>query len=356
MLGLSRLAYSLSTNRQIPSALGRLHPTRSTPYVLIIVAALLAAALVVPEDLDFLVGIYAFGAMLAFTIAHLSVMRAALSPSPSATRPYRDAAVGPRPRRRAAAAGGARRARVGGRLARGDGPARRRPATSGSAGWSSGIALYVVYRRADDKPLLARVTCRPSGAARGAAARARLRLDPRAAVRRPPRRRHRADRRRCSSPASRPTRRRSTRRTIEALWVFVVPMSLPLDARLPEAQIKHARQVLARAKAVGEEYDGRAGRDGDRARAARGLRDRRRGARAAASRRSCSAPRSRRGSAAARGSAGAAGRATTSSATSPSTSSQGAVPRDRDAPPAARRLRPSRARPARPPSAARTIV
>ena len=44
--------------------------------------------------------------------------------------------------------------------------------------------------------------------------------------------------------------------TIEALWVFVLPMSLPLDASLPEAQIKHARQVLARAKAVGEEYSG----------------------------------------------------------------------------------------------------
>jgi len=39
--------------------------------------------------------------------------------------------------------------------------------------------------------------------------------------------------------------------TIEALWVFVIPMSLPLDASLPDAQIKHARQVLARAKAVG---------------------------------------------------------------------------------------------------------
>ena len=38
MLGLSRLAYSLSTNRQIPSGLGRLHPQRSTPYVLIILA------------------------------------------------------------------------------------------------------------------------------------------------------------------------------------------------------------------------------------------------------------------------------------------------------------------------------
>jgi len=33
-------------------------------------------------------------------------------------------------------------------------------------------------------------------------------------------------------------------------------MSLPLDARLPEAQIKEARQALARAKAVGEEYAG----------------------------------------------------------------------------------------------------
>ena len=42
MLGLSRLAYSLATNRQIPSALGRLHPTRSTPYVLIVIAAVLA--------------------------------------------------------------------------------------------------------------------------------------------------------------------------------------------------------------------------------------------------------------------------------------------------------------------------
>ena len=43
---------------------------------------------------------------------------------------------------------------------------------------------------------------------------------------------------------------------IEALWVFEVPMSLPIDARLPEAQLKAARQALARAKAVGEEYEG----------------------------------------------------------------------------------------------------
>ena len=69
MLGLSRLAFSLATNRQIPSALGRLHPQRATPFVLIGIAAAAAGALVVAGNLDFLFGIFAFGAMLAFTIA-----------------------------------------------------------------------------------------------------------------------------------------------------------------------------------------------------------------------------------------------------------------------------------------------
>ena len=33
MLGLSRLGYALATNRQIPSALGRLHPERVSPQL-----------------------------------------------------------------------------------------------------------------------------------------------------------------------------------------------------------------------------------------------------------------------------------------------------------------------------------
>ena len=73
MLGLSRLAYSLATNKQIPSVLGRLQRRTGTPYVVIVVAAVLASALVVPRDLEFLVGIYAFGAMTAFLIAHVSI-------------------------------------------------------------------------------------------------------------------------------------------------------------------------------------------------------------------------------------------------------------------------------------------
>jgi APA family basic amino acid/polyamine antiporter len=43
---------------------------------------------------------------------------------------------------------------------------------------------------------------------------------------------------------------------IEAIWVFEVPLALPLDARLPDEQIQRAREALARAKAVGEEYEG----------------------------------------------------------------------------------------------------
>jgi APA family basic amino acid/polyamine antiporter len=38
--------------------------------------------------------------------------------------------------------------------------------------------------------------------------------------------------------------------------VFEVPMSLPIDARLPDGELARARLALQRAKAVGEEYDG----------------------------------------------------------------------------------------------------
>jgi APA family basic amino acid/polyamine antiporter len=43
---------------------------------------------------------------------------------------------------------------------------------------------------------------------------------------------------------------------IEALYVVEVPMSLPLDARVPEERITAAKRAVARAKEVGEEYEG----------------------------------------------------------------------------------------------------
>jgi APA family basic amino acid/polyamine antiporter len=43
---------------------------------------------------------------------------------------------------------------------------------------------------------------------------------------------------------------------IEAIWVFEIPLALPLDAPLPDNQVQRARDALKRAKAVGEEYEG----------------------------------------------------------------------------------------------------
>jgi basic amino acid/polyamine antiporter, APA family len=253
MLGLSRLAYSLSTNRQIPSGLGRLHPLRSTPYVLIIAAGVIAAGLVVTENLDFLIGIYAFGAMLAFTIAHLSICRLRYR-EPERDRPFRvPLSVKLRDGQLPLPA-------VVGALVSAAGwvavmvvhePARY----VGLAWMAGGVALYVVYRRADETSLLRRVTVSPEV----------LRAEP-------PRERDygsilvplfgtRLDEDIVQTAAllvsGEPTDEAAIdTATIEAVWMFVIPMSLPLDARLPEAQVKEARQALARAKAVGEEYAG----------------------------------------------------------------------------------------------------
>ena len=87
MFGLARLGNSLAVNRQIPSLVGRLHPTYGTPVVLIVLGALLAAGLVLPTDLEFLAAIYAFGATLAFTLVHLSVIRLRFR-EPDRDRPY----------------------------------------------------------------------------------------------------------------------------------------------------------------------------------------------------------------------------------------------------------------------------
>jgi APA family basic amino acid/polyamine antiporter len=88
MLGLSRHTYVLATNRQIPSWLGKLQSARSTPYVAIVLAGLLALGLALPADIKFLAGVYAFGALLAITIAHLSVIRLRYT-DPERGRPYR---------------------------------------------------------------------------------------------------------------------------------------------------------------------------------------------------------------------------------------------------------------------------
>ena len=88
MLGLSRHIYVLATNRQIPSWAGKLERTYSTPYIAIAIAAVLALALAIPGDIRFLARVYAFGALLAVTIAQISIVRLRVV-EPDLERPYR---------------------------------------------------------------------------------------------------------------------------------------------------------------------------------------------------------------------------------------------------------------------------
>ncbi|MBN8869688.1 MAG: amino acid permease [Solirubrobacterales bacterium] len=88
MLGVSRHTYTLAVNRQIPSWLGQLGRRYEIPYKAIILCALAVFALAMIRDVEVLAGIYAFGATLAITIAHLSVLRLRRT-MPDAERPFR---------------------------------------------------------------------------------------------------------------------------------------------------------------------------------------------------------------------------------------------------------------------------
>jgi APA family basic amino acid/polyamine antiporter len=75
LIGVSRLTYSMGQHRQLPEALRQVHPRYRTPYVAILVFAAIATITILPGQVDFLATMYSFGAMLSFTIAHVSVIQ-----------------------------------------------------------------------------------------------------------------------------------------------------------------------------------------------------------------------------------------------------------------------------------------
>jgi basic amino acid/polyamine antiporter, APA family len=249
MLGLARLAYSLATNRQIPSAAGRLHPRRGTPYIAIGIAAVMALALALPHDLEFLAGVFAFGAMIAFAIAHLSVivLRFREAGRPSAFRVPLSIRAGngsvPLPAALGAVFAIAAWISV---VALHEG-AR----VIGGIWMAIGVVLYVAYRRGQGKSLTQRFTIPAEALQERDEAEYGSILVPvfgepldddivgtagRLA----------ADRAEEGEGGA----------VVEALYVFEIPMSLPIDARVPDDRILEAKRVLARAKEVGEEYEG----------------------------------------------------------------------------------------------------
>jgi APA family basic amino acid/polyamine antiporter len=249
MVGFSRIAYSLATNRQIPSALGRLHHKHGTPYVAVCIASVLSFGLACSSDIDFLAGIFAFGAMLAFVVAHLSVIALRFR-EPDAERVYRvpfnvtlRGTSVPLP------------SLLGAVLA--------------AAGWLSvlilhggaryvggawlifGVVLYVVYRRGQGKALRARFTIPAAALQDVAEAEYGSILVPVFGNELDDDIMGTAGR-----LASEDGDEGEGGAVIEALFVVEVPMSLPLDARVPDEQIARAKAAVRRAKEVGEEYEG----------------------------------------------------------------------------------------------------
>jgi basic amino acid/polyamine antiporter, APA family len=88
VLGVSRLVYSMGLHRQMPDSMRRLHPRFRTPYVGILAFSGFACIALVPGEAEFLGAIYAFGAMLSFSMAHLAVLRLRAT-QPGVPRPYR---------------------------------------------------------------------------------------------------------------------------------------------------------------------------------------------------------------------------------------------------------------------------
>jgi APA family basic amino acid/polyamine antiporter len=75
LIGISRLTFSMGQHRQLPEILRSIHPKFKTPYIAIIVFSIVAVIVMAPGETNFLGTIYAFGATLSFTVAHVSVIR-----------------------------------------------------------------------------------------------------------------------------------------------------------------------------------------------------------------------------------------------------------------------------------------
>jgi len=76
VIGASRITYSMASYRQLPEVFRRLHPKLKTPWLsLIVFAGFGSTIFLLSGQVDFLGRMYAFGAMLSFTIAHAAVVR-----------------------------------------------------------------------------------------------------------------------------------------------------------------------------------------------------------------------------------------------------------------------------------------
>ncbi len=252
MLGVSRHIYTLAINRQIPSWLGKLERRKATPYVAIVISGLIALGLVIPTNVKLLAGIYAFGATLAITIAHLSIIRLRVK-DPDRRRPFKiplgipwRGAELPLPAIVAAVLSGLAFISV---LVYHD------IARLVGGGWMLfGLIFYVVYRKGFEGTTLTK----------------RVSVTERALTKQVPEVEFRnilvpvfgtkldddivATAGRLAAAEQEESDEGDDAR-LELVYVIEVPLTLPLDAPLPPEREDEARRALARAREVGEEYE-----------------------------------------------------------------------------------------------------
>ena len=252
MLGVSRHIYTLAINRQIPSWLGKLEKRTATPYIAIAISGVIAIGLVVPTNVKLLASIYAFGATLAITIAHLSIIRLRVK-APDKRRPFRipmgvpwGTAVLPLPAIAAALLSGLAFLSV---------LAFHTTARWVGLGWMAfGLVFYVVYRKVIEGTTL---TKRVSVTERALTKQVpevefsnilvpvfgtKLDDDIVATAGR-------------LAAAEQADSKDSGESRLDIVYVIEVPLTLPLDAKLPPEREEQARRALERAREVGEEYE-----------------------------------------------------------------------------------------------------
>ncbi|HUZ80711.1 MAG TPA: universal stress protein, partial [Gaiellaceae bacterium] len=244
VIGASRITYSMASYRQLPEVFRRLHPRFKTPWLSLLVFAGIAPTLfLLSGQVDFLGRMYAFGAMLSFTIAHLSVIalrvRARGVELEWQARPNLRFGGVDWPLFAILGALGTGAAWIV--VVEQDAPTRY----AGFAWLAAGAVFYVLYRRHLRLPL--RTTARapvPLGAA--LALEYRSILVPIVAG---------DESREAVELAARLATERAGR--IVLLRVVVVPLELPLDADLTE-QLEVANTLLDEARGVAEPYGVRA--------------------------------------------------------------------------------------------------
>ncbi|MFT4034740.1 MAG: amino acid permease [Patulibacter sp.] len=252
MLAVARLSSTLAMSRQIPASVGRLSPRFGTPTLVIAIVGVLTALLVALLDLRTLIGLYAFGALLALTIVNGALLRLRFT-MPDAQRRFRvpcSIEVGggsvPIPTVLALTAA------LGGWIA--VLWLHQRSGVVGGVWMAGGIVLYVGSRSRAHLPLRKAVVVPRTVLSRDTA------HGEFGSILVPVFGRKLDDD--IVQSAGRLARDRtldleeSGGAQIEAIWVFEVPMSLPLTSPIDDERLKAARGALARAKAVGEEYDG----------------------------------------------------------------------------------------------------